>query len=515
MLVNMNLTQLLRAVIYDRASLDADGLRKSVTRQHDENLRLCDYKRYKVVASHEDNSISAYGEKERPGFEAVLEMIRNREVDVVVAWHLDRLTRNMADLERLILLCEEFDVAVVTATGDMDLTTDTGRMVARILAAVARQEVERKAARQRLAHAQRRAEGRPWKSVKILGYDREGNVIGAEANAICQAMQAVLEGDATLASIGRSWAEQGFVSSAHLRVDPDGEPDAEGKRPLKQKDMKQTWSSRGVKMVLTNPRIAGYITSSSTAKGKRADRVIIGKGNWEPLVDETTFTLVAAKLGDPGRFSGGQRAGRTPLNLLTGIMQGAVCGCAVRAGAQRGLSTYTCNHLVVPRDEADELVRSAVAAALALGAPQGSAIPRVDTEAASKEIDALRSRQGVLTRSFGRGVTPEADYEAAMADIQEQIEALGAKMQRGTEELDWGRIRAESVRHFLQQPMGEQRAVLERACEVRLHPGSRWITTKDRLEVWAKAKRGGKEVRIPALEPLRRGMQKSPHSAGE
>lgn len=522
----------LRAVIYTRVSLDESGEGRSNDRQRGECLRLIDFKRWSLVEvdgaeSVDDISISAYGEKERPGWERILRMIEAGEVDVVVAWHLDRLTRNMADLERLILLCEKHDVLVATATGDIDLTTDTGRMVARILAAVARQEVERKAARQRLAHVQRREEGKPWSSVKILGYDREGRIIEKEAEAIRQAMQDVINDRASLSELGRRWAEAGFVSSAHLRVDRDAEPDEQGKKPVVIKDMKKAWSPRGVKMLLTNPRIAGYITSSLSKDGKTAPRVIVGKGDWEPIVDETTFTLANAKLTDPGRFSGGQRAGRKPLNLLSGIMVCSKCGDTVRAGTSKvrmgeakGRPAYVCNqwHVVAPREECDQLVLSAVAAVFATVAPGaatgGAEIPRADMEAIQEELGALRARQAVLTRSFSRGITPEADYEAAMTDIRQQMDALEQKAQRGSGDVDWQHIRAQAVRHFLQQPMSEQRAVLERVCEITLHPGSRWITTKDRLEVWVNGKGGGgRDLRIPALEPLRRGTQKGPHSA--
>ena len=96
---------------------------------------------------------------------------------MVLAWHLDRLTRNMLDLETLILLAEDHGVGVATVTGDIDLTSDVGRMVARILAAVARAEVERKGARQRRANQQRRAEGKRWTSGwRPFGYELDGTL---------------------------------------------------------------------------------------------------------------------------------------------------------------------------------------------------------------------------------------------------------------------------------------------------------------------------------------------------
>ncbi|MFK4226181.1 recombinase family protein [Streptomyces sp. NPDC019890] len=148
-----------RAVIYARASLDAPGEGPSVERQLEACRQLCELRGWAVVDERVDNSISASTGKERLAWKSVLAMVEAREVDLIVAWHIDRMTRSMLDLEELILLAENAGVGVATASGDLDLTTDVGRMVARILAAVARAEVERKGARQKLANAARAAEG--------------------------------------------------------------------------------------------------------------------------------------------------------------------------------------------------------------------------------------------------------------------------------------------------------------------------------------------------------------------
>lgn len=104
---------------------------------------------------------------------------------MIVAWHVDRITRSVINLEQLIGLCEEHQVVVATATGDLDLTFDTGRMLSRILAAVARGEVERKAARQRLANSTRASEGRPPTGPRAFGYVAGGlQVVDTEATLI-------------------------------------------------------------------------------------------------------------------------------------------------------------------------------------------------------------------------------------------------------------------------------------------------------------------------------------------
>lgn len=482
----------MRSVIYTRASLDQTGEGKSNGRQRDECLRLVEYKRWEVVEvdgaqSVDDVSISAYGGKERPGWERVLRLIEAGEVDVVVAWHLDRLTRNMADLERLILLCEEHNVLVATATGDIDLTNDTGRMVARILAAVARQEVERKAARQKLAHVQRRSEGKPWLGVKILGYNRDGSVNEAEAEAMRQAADDIINDRVGMAELGRRWTSQGFTSP-YQRKDADG--------------ARKPWTRRGIAALLTNPRIAGYVTSVEKPSNKIT---VLGKGNWEPILDETTFTLLGAKLADPGRRTGTATTGRLPANLLTGIMRCGTCGGTVKAGKVSATGpAYICfnSHVSIGRELADEFVRSVFAATVALAAPEsvveGSARGRVSTEDIAEQIDTLRSRQGTLTRTMSKGLMAEADYETAMEDIGAQVQALELRGRAVGEEIDWERVRAESVSGFLNQSMSEQRIVLDRLAEVTLHRriGNR-IDPKDRIEIWVKGKRGGAEIRIP------------------
>jgi DNA invertase Pin-like site-specific DNA recombinase len=467
----------MRAVIYTRASLDRTGEGKSNSRQREECLRLADYKRWEVIQvagqpSVDDVSISAYGDKERPGWQTVLKMIEDGEVDVVIAWHLDRLTRNMADLETLIVLCEKHDVAVTTATGDMDLTNDTGRMVARILAAVARQEVERKAARQRLQHAQRRAEGKPWKAVKMLGYERDGRIIEKEAAAIRQAMEDVIEERASLAELGRRWLELGLTS------------------PYKDDD--KPWTPRGVKKILTNPRLAGMVVHNGE---------VLGRGQWDPIVDENTLTMVVAKLSASERYNGAGKRGPLPSNLLTGIMTCFKCDGTVRAGSARGVLTYQCPewHTTVPRAEADEVVRSAFAATIALTSPGAvleAPVGQVDLGDLAERVARLRERQGVLLRSYTDEHITEEQYRAAVQDLSEKIKVLEAEA--GGEEMNWSAFRAESVRNFLTQSVTEQRRVLERLTLIKLHPAGRGPRDARRqVEVLVKGKRGTIPAHLP------------------
>ena len=91
-----------------------------------------------MIGVYVDNCMRRYSSKvKRPGYEAVMDLVRGRKVNAVIAYAVDRLTGRMADLESIITDATEAGVVIVTANGDLDLSTDTGRMVARILGSVA------------------------------------------------------------------------------------------------------------------------------------------------------------------------------------------------------------------------------------------------------------------------------------------------------------------------------------------------------------------------------------------
>ncbi|MDQ3715476.1 MAG: recombinase family protein, partial [Actinomycetota bacterium] len=163
-----------RSVIYARQSLDRSGEGAAIERQVADCRKLAEARGWDVVEVVSDNDISASNGKARPGYQRVLTMIESGSVDRVVVWAVDRLTRRMRDLEDVVDLCERTGVSIATVSGDIDLSTDMGRMVARILASVARGEVERKGTRQKRANLQRAQKGDVGWTRRPFGYQRDG-----------------------------------------------------------------------------------------------------------------------------------------------------------------------------------------------------------------------------------------------------------------------------------------------------------------------------------------------------
>ncbi len=298
-----------RAVIYTRQSLDRNGTGLAVARQRKACEKLCTERGFTVVETLTDNDLSASTGKHRPGYQRVLDLVDAALVDVVVVWHIDRFVRRLADLEDVITRCEKTGVRLATVSGDLDLSTDQGRLVGRILASVARGEVERKGARQRAALDQAAAMGKPIRFAhRSFGYLADFvTPHPVEGLAVREACRAIAAG-ASLTSIARKW-------------NADALPTPQGG---------QKWQHQTVRSVLTNPRIAGL---------RRRDGEL-HTGSWTPLVDRETWESVVRTVTDPARTP--PRGVRT---LLSGIAK-CVCGQYVSGGRRYdGEPTYRCRDL--------------------------------------------------------------------------------------------------------------------------------------------------------------------------
>lgn len=438
-----------RVLIYTRVSRDDTGEGKSNARQEEDCRTLAQLRGWEVVEVVDDVSYSAYTGKKRPGWDRVVEAMRSGEIDLVLAWAMDRVTRTVRELTDIVQLGRETGVGIATVHGDYDLSSDTGKLLATLLSAVAEHEVERKGARQRLANRQRAAEGKPWTSGwRAFGFELDGTLIPAEADLIREAADKVLAG-APLRSIVREWKTLG-ISTPRSSKGVDG------------------WTHNGVRSILLNPRNAGL----NTYKGE-----VIGKGAWEPILSPETHVLLVAKLTDPGRLTRKDSRGRKPSNLLTGIARCTVCKEPVTAGTgYKSRLIYECKsyHVSTPRDDADYIVREAFVRAVRLSRP-GLLLPMPDRGVPTQlwaELTAVQDRMNTVAESFAAGVLNAEQMETASTSLQtqrsmveQQIAEAGANLGIPTSQ--------DQVEQFEALDLNGQRAVLSRLAVIELHPRGR------------------------------------------
>ena len=91
----------MRTCLYLRISTDKSGYGLGIERQREDCRKLAEQRGWTVVQEIVENNTSATIGP-RPGFEQLLQLMRGRQIDAVVVWHVDRLLRKMTDLERVI-----------------------------------------------------------------------------------------------------------------------------------------------------------------------------------------------------------------------------------------------------------------------------------------------------------------------------------------------------------------------------------------------------------------------------
>ena len=100
------------AGIYKRVStLDQKREGFSLPEQEEKLREFCKFKGYEIYKVYADEGISAKDDK-RPAYQQMISDIKNGTVNVIVALKLDRLTRSVYDVEKLMKLLEKYHYTV-------------------------------------------------------------------------------------------------------------------------------------------------------------------------------------------------------------------------------------------------------------------------------------------------------------------------------------------------------------------------------------------------------------------
>jgi len=160
------------AGLYIRVSTE-DQAREgfSLAEQKQRLLDLCNYKKYKVFKIYEDAGISAKNTN-RPAFQEMMQDMRDKKINIIVAYKLDRLTRSVYDIEGLIRDLDKHGCLLDCAADDTNTTTANGKLVIRLLTSVSQNEIERTSERTKVGMCGAIKEGH-IPGTTPLGYKRE------------------------------------------------------------------------------------------------------------------------------------------------------------------------------------------------------------------------------------------------------------------------------------------------------------------------------------------------------
>jgi site-specific DNA recombinase len=320
----------LRALIYDRVSVDQSGLARSVASQDVENRAFCERQGWVIVGTIEDNDLSAspWAKKERPGYAEARRRMAAGEVDVLVCWEASRAQRDLAVYVELRDLCLHHSVLWAYSGRVYDLSRTDDRFTTGLDALLAEREVGQvrdRILRDVRTHA---AVGGVHGTVPF-GYRREydqhtgaltGQVPDEATAPIVQEIVARLIAGDTL---------YGIVLDLNARDVPTPQGYKDQLRGLPTQY--QGWTSSKIRRLMSSRSIIGV----------RSHRgVEHPTPTWTPLVSREDYELALQVLADPHRAV--HHRGVAVKYLLSGIATCGPCGAWLRPGRVRGQAMYQC-----------------------------------------------------------------------------------------------------------------------------------------------------------------------------
>ena len=158
----MNATRTQRVAVYSRVSTSSQNTENQVR----ELLQVAERHGWTVVAEFTDSGISgAKGRDQRPGLDALMQAVARREIDMVMAWSVDRLGRSLQNLIAFLGELHGKHVDLYLHQQGLDTSTPAGKALFQMMGVFA--EFERAMIRERVnaglarAKAQGTKLGRP------------------------------------------------------------------------------------------------------------------------------------------------------------------------------------------------------------------------------------------------------------------------------------------------------------------------------------------------------------------
>lgn len=410
-----------RAAIYCRISQDRGGAGLGVARQEEDCRTFCERRGWNVTDVYPDNDVSAYSGAPRPEWDRLISDVKVGAIDAIVCWHVDRLTRSPRELEDVIDLADRQGVELATVTGEIDLGSPTGRLVARMLGAAARHEAEHKAERQKRQRRQAAEAGRvAGGGMRPYGYDDDRvTTVEDEAEIIREASRRALAGE-SLSSICRDLKARNVLT-------PGG----------------KHWQPRTLRRMLASARISGRREHTPTDTWEKTRPLlgeIVADAVWPGIITVEDSDRLRAMLSDPDRTRKFNPTATGRTYLLSGILRCGKCGWSMSGRPRSGVPRYVCPNMpgqdscggvATNAAKTDDHVRDMVLTAL--DSPELATRLRGEETQDSELTDEIRADEGQLEElaaAWAEREITRKEWMAARTPIEQRLERSRAKLAR-------------------------------------------------------------------------------------
>ncbi|MFE3495306.1 recombinase family protein [Streptomyces sp. NPDC059175] len=418
----------IRAVIYVRISQDRTGAHLGVDRQREDCEALAERNGWDVVEVYVDNDVSAYSGKPRPGYRRMLADLDQGKATAVIVWHTDRLHRSLVELEAYINLADARGVTTHTVqAGELDLATPSGRWMARMLGSAARYESEHKGERVARARQQKAKSGAWGGGIRPFGWGmptgetrtKVDRKTGEETEVPVLDTTKLVPEEAAAIETGHDILLSGGSIRAWVKWLTDKGLTTTRGNPITTTEARD---------MLLRPRNAGI----AVYRGEE-----IGRGAWEPIVDEAHHRAVVAILTNPARRT---TPGTTPRWFGSGIYRCGIDGCTktlkcTKAGGANRPS-YRCptQHGGGRRaDKLDQYIEDLIIERLSQDDAHELLLPDpddVDVAALQVESEQIRRRLTDLAAMFGARKIDMAQFTEGSDTARAQLDGITQQMTR-------------------------------------------------------------------------------------
>jgi site-specific DNA recombinase len=476
------------AVVYVRISRDRDdgaGATLGVKRQEFECREYAERSLgWNVTRVYVDNDKSAKAGSDRPAFNDLMDDLRAGRIRRLIAWHMDRVARNDKDFAAWMEVCKRLGVVVrMKTSGDVDLTTASGRWMARQLAGAAIYESEHRSERLVAKHDELARDGKPSGGRRRYGYNLDMTVRADEQAVILDCARRLLASE-SLGSVVRRLNAKRIPTSTLTDYRAKRDAGLLSADAVERGEPSGHWHPETLRGILRSPHIAGHRSHDGDVSKRDA---------WPPLVDDETWhslqMLWKSNAETHTELVGDYSTARRW--LLPGITRCAVCGGAMQnAWAGKTPSqpqrrrNYRCRdrHCVTRNAEALDLyVTEAVVAVLETVDITGLMADDVEPDS----IDGLRARAAeveaqldsiadrllaeTLTDGMAHRLTVKAEAEQAeLVEAIAKAEAEAREDKRRPLRLLDGVIGPEARTIWETLPLDRQRALIDLLLDVRV-----------------------------------------------
>lgn len=424
----------------------------------DEQERLlkeyCDKHNLEVYKTYSDRGISGKDIKHRPELKQMLKDSEENKFDMVLVWKINRLSRKLADVLKMVELFEKNNVTFKSYSEPFETNTPAGKMQFQMMALIGEFERGTIAQNVKMGMLARAREGK-WCGNRVLGYD----IVQVEGSLNKKRKETKLV-------INEKEAES-------VRLIFNDYSNGKGYKAITSKLNKLGYKTKkennfsvgSIRDILTNPVYIGkvrYNVRQDWSEKRRRNinpNPIIVDGIHEPIINielwDKVQKIMESKKGKPKRIYDGEYP-------LTGILKCPVCGAGMvimrttnklADGTKKRISYYACgnwknkgtavcNSNSIRVDKANEYVFGKIGELLSNERMVKTIVDNINKtrrnniapsknklERLNKELEKLKNKKQKLLEAYEDDILSKKEFQDRKQELDNIIEGLEEERQ--------------------------------------------------------------------------------------